>query len=349
MSRISSHSERPTTLPIPRALRISAAAALLIMVSLSAHALDPKLKLSQYVLDNWQIPQGLPQSSAQAIARTPDGYLWVGTQEGLARFDGVRFVVFDHANEPAIPDKHISVLYLDAGGRLWIGTRAGVALYANGRFESLSVVPALAHAYVRAVAQGKQGRIWIGTENGLFGIGAAATVSFDATNGLPDNRIRALLEDRDGILWVGTAGGSQRFDGRRFETLNFGGAGAEQITVLHQDPQGTVWLGTDNGSLYRYTQGHFSVAAAAGRLGSIVRALTTDRDGNLWIATHGRPGAFARWKFQRAQHQSVWVERVARTARRRRRKSLGRQLRRGTAATARQQICFRRRARRLAR
>ena len=293
MSRISSNPERPTTLLIPRALRISAAM-LLIMVSLSAHALDPTLKLSQYVLDNWQIPQGLPQSSAQAIARTPDGYLWVGTQEGLARFDGVRFVVFDHANEPAIPDKHISVLYLDTGGRLWIGTRAGIALYVNGRFESLSVMPALTHAYVRAVAQGKQGRIWVGTENGLFGIGAAAAVSFDTTSGLPDNRIRALLEDRDGILWVGTAGGSRRFDGSRFENLNFGGAATEQITALHQDPQRTVWLGTDNGSLYRYAQGRFTAAAGARRLGSIVRALTTDRDGNLWIATHG--GGLVRWR-----------------------------------------------------
>ncbi len=191
---------------------------LLIMVSLAAHALDPTLKLSQYVLDNWQIPQGLPQSSAQAIARTPDGYLWVGTQEGLARFDGVRFVVFDHANEAAIPDKHISVLYVDTAGRLWIGTRAGIALYEHGHIETLNVMPTLAHAYVRAIAQGKQGRIWVGTESGLFGIGDGTAVSFDSTSGLPDSRIRALLEDREGVLWVGTAAGSQRFDGNRFQS-----------------------------------------------------------------------------------------------------------------------------------
>ena len=293
MSRIRNHPERPTTLLIPRALRASVAL-LLIMVSFSAHALDPALKLSQYVLDNWQIPQGLPQSSAQAIARTPDGYLWVGTQEGLARFDGMRFVVFDHANEPAIPDKHISVLYVDAAGRLWIGTRAGIARYDQGRFESLSVMPALAHAFVRAIAQGKQGRIWVGTERGLFGIGDGPAVSFDSTSGLPDSRIRTLLEDRDGVLWVGTAGGSQRFDGSRFEYLLFGGTASEQITALHQDMQGTVWLGTDNGSLYRYTEGRFSVVAGPGRLGSIVRALTSDRDGNLWIATHG--GGLVRWR-----------------------------------------------------
>jgi len=190
MSRISGHPGRRTTLLIPPALR-ACVATLLLMVSVSAHALDPALKLSQYVLDNWQTPQGLPQVSAQAIARTPDGYLWVGTQEGLARFDGVRFVVFDHGNEAAIPDKHISVLYVDAAGRLWIGTRAGVAVYAQGRFKALTVMPALAHAYVRAIAEGKQNRMWVGTESGLFGIGDGTAVSFDSTSGLPDSRIRA--------------------------------------------------------------------------------------------------------------------------------------------------------------
>ena len=293
MSRSSSNPEQSKALLIPRASRV-AVAMLLILVSFSAQALDPSLKLSQYVLDNWQILQGLPQSSAQTIARTPDGYLWVGTQEGLARFDGVRFVVFDHANEPAIPDKHISVLHVDAAGRLWIGTRAGIALYEQGHMKALSVAPALAQAYVRDIVEGKQGRIWVGTESGLFGIGAGTAVSIDSTSGLPDSRIRALLADRDGVLWIGTAAGARRFDGSRFEDLNFGGAATEQISALHQDIQGTVWLGTDNGSLYRYAQGRFAVAAGAGQLGSIVRALTSDRDGNLWIATHG--GGLVRWR-----------------------------------------------------
>ena len=93
-------------------------AILLIAAGSPAYALDPSLLLSQYVLDNWQIPDGLPQSSAQAIARTPDGYLWVGTQEGLARFDGVRFTVFNSENEAGIPDKQISVLSVDRVGRL---------------------------------------------------------------------------------------------------------------------------------------------------------------------------------------------------------------------------------------
>jgi len=115
-------------------------AILLIAVSHTSFALDPSLQPSQYVLDNWQIPEGLPQTSVQAIARTPDGYLWVGTQEGLARFDGVRFTVFDTGNEPAIPDKYISVLFVDRAGRLWIGTRSGVAVLENGRFKPFTTI-----------------------------------------------------------------------------------------------------------------------------------------------------------------------------------------------------------------
>jgi ligand-binding sensor domain-containing protein len=108
---------------------------LLIAFGTHAFALDPSLTTSQYVLDNWQITEGLPQTSAQTLTRTADGYLWIGTQEGLARFDGVRFTVFDSENEPAIPNKQISVLFLDAEQRLWVGTRAGIALLDHGQFR----------------------------------------------------------------------------------------------------------------------------------------------------------------------------------------------------------------------
>ena len=95
-------------------------AMMLILGCRSAFALDPSLKPSQYLVDNWQIPEGLPQTSAQAIARTPDGYLWIGTQEGLARFDGVRFSVFLSGKDLDIPNKHISTLFVDAAGRLLV-------------------------------------------------------------------------------------------------------------------------------------------------------------------------------------------------------------------------------------
>src|SRR4029077_237182 len=98
----------PTGFPLRNIL-----AFLLLLICGHALALDPSSQPSQYVLDNWQIPEGLPQASVLSIARTPDGYLWVGTQEGLARFDGVRFTAFDSNNEPAFSDTYISALLVD--------------------------------------------------------------------------------------------------------------------------------------------------------------------------------------------------------------------------------------------
>jgi signal transduction histidine kinase/ligand-binding sensor domain-containing protein/DNA-binding response OmpR family regulator len=270
-------------------------AVLLIGVCAQAFALDPSLQPSQYVLDNWQIPEGLPQTSVQAIARTPDGYLWVGTQEGLARFDGVRFTVFDTGNEPGIPDKYITVLFVDRAGRLWIGTRSGVAVLENGRFTAFNKIAGLARAYVRAITEGGAGRLWVGTENGLFEVGGADAHSFDTSSGLRDSRIRTLHEDHAGVLWVGTGVGLQRFDGNHFDAVLLGTGSAEvPVTAIHEDTDGTLWMGTGTGALYRGTGGHFDVVAEPGHLGSIVRALTRDRDGGLWIGTNA--GGLVRWQ-----------------------------------------------------
>jgi signal transduction histidine kinase/ligand-binding sensor domain-containing protein/DNA-binding response OmpR family regulator len=280
-----------------RGRRIRGLLAVLLMgVWAQALALDPSLQPSQYVLDNWQIPEGLPQTSVQAIARTPDGYLWVGTQEGLGRFDGVRFTVYDTGNEPAIPDKYISVLFVDRAGRLWIGTRSGVAVLENGHFTTLSKIAGLEHAYVRAITEGGAGRLWVGTENGLFEVGGpGAPHSFDASSGLTDSRIRALHEDHAGALWVGTGAGLQRFDGSRFDGVRLGTGSADvPVTAMHEDTDGTLWMGTATGALYRGTGAHFDAVAEPGRLGSIVRVLLRDRDGSLWIGTNA--GGLVRWQ-----------------------------------------------------
>src|ERR1700728_4483887 len=99
-------------------------------------ALNPTLLPTQYVFDNWQIADGLPQSTVQTLARTPDGYLWIGTQEGLARYDGARFAVFEPGNESAIPKKNITALHVDKAGTLWIGTRLGLTLFEHGSFRA---------------------------------------------------------------------------------------------------------------------------------------------------------------------------------------------------------------------
>ncbi len=268
-------------------------AAALVLFCQVAHALNPALTPSQYVLDNWQIPEGLPQTSAQAIARTPNGYLWIGTQEGLARFDGVRFTTFDTENEPSLPSKIISALFVDKVGRLWIGTRSGLAVFENGRFKRIEDIPRLEHAYVRAFDEGKGGRIWIGTEEGLFEIGGGRQLNFDTSKGLEDNRIRSLHEDEDGALWVGEVNALQRLQDGRFDTVSLGPI-AETILSMHEDADGTLWLGTADGALFQRSHGQFEMVAKPGELGSAVRDMARDHDGNLWLATHG--AGLVRWR-----------------------------------------------------
>src|SRR3982074_1919085 len=87
----------------------------------SAFALDPRKAMSQYVHNSWSTNEGLPQDSVNAVVQTSDGYLWIATQEGLARFDGVRFAVFDSSNTRGALGNFVYSLYADRDGSLWIG------------------------------------------------------------------------------------------------------------------------------------------------------------------------------------------------------------------------------------
>jgi len=257
-------------------------------------ALNPALQPTQYVLDNWQIPEGLPQNTVQTLARTPDGYLWIGTQEGLARFDGARFVVFEPGNEGAIPNKNITALHIDKAGTLWIGTRSGLALFEHGQFRRGPQGGELARAFIRAIRESSDGHVWIGTETGVTEIAEDTVRAFDASDGLSDGRVRALEPSADGALWVGTMSGLQRFDGRRFETIPLRSTqGPEPVMSLHEDPDGTLWVGTASGALYRLHGLNLEVLSAGGKFGAAIRAMIRDRDGNLWLAPRG--GGLVRW------------------------------------------------------
>jgi len=293
MARFTASRSRRVT--FARGILEIAAALVALGASTPAGALDPRLAPTQYVADNWQIPEGLPQTSAQAVIRTPDGYLWIGTQEGLARFDGVRFVVFDGSNDTAIPNKHISVLYVDRRDRLWIGTRAGLAVREGGKFSAFLAVPALVHASIRAVLEDNSGQLWVGTDDGLFVLNGTHTRAFDTTSGLRDSGIRALEQDGSGAVWVATAtGGLHRFDGERFDSVHLTSDAMDApVTAMRRGPDGALWLGTGTGALYRRTGSRFDALAAHGELGASVRTLTFDHDGNLWIGTLG--GGLVRW------------------------------------------------------
>src|SRR5580693_6543399 len=123
-------------------------------------ALNPSKALTQYSISHWTQEQGLPQNTIGAIAQTTDGYLWLGTDEGLARFDGYEFVSFSKANGD-LPANSITALAATADGSLWIGTSNGLAQYRGHRFRTFTVKQGLPDNAITALYSDYEGTLWL--------------------------------------------------------------------------------------------------------------------------------------------------------------------------------------------
>ncbi len=269
----------------PRWASVLAACALVAAASLPARALDPAKLVTQYALDRWTTEKGLPQNLVQALAQTRDGYLWLGCQEGLVRYDGARFVVFDRRTTPELPDHSIWSLFEARDGTLWIGTAAGLVAHRDGRFHAAAPVAGV----VTAIAQDREGAIWFGGTSGLKRLveGSDAT-SFTATHGLPSETITALLVDRAGTLWAGTTGGLARWDGTAFRVPSaVARYGRFVVRALAEDRAGQLWVGTQSGLLQLAGERAAWYTTADGLPSNSVWAVREDRDLNLWIGTDG--------------------------------------------------------------
>ncbi|MCP5053180.1 MAG: hypothetical protein GY940_38805, partial [bacterium] len=189
---------------------------LLILLALSspAVALDPGKKITQYVHEVWGVRQGLPQSTVEAITQTRDGYIWVGTEEGLARFDGMRFDIYDRRKVPQLRSNYITTLYEDQSGNLWIGTLGGgLTRMKDGKYTTYSTREGLAHDVVWAIHEDPLGRLWIGTEGGgLNRMKDGKFARYTTIDGLANDKVWVFHEDRSGILWIGTGGGLSSLD-----------------------------------------------------------------------------------------------------------------------------------------
>ena len=278
-------------------LRGALASALLWLCSAAnSWALDPGKMLTQYSLTSWEIPQGLPQNTVEAIAQTPEGYLWFATQEGFARFDGVRFTVFDRSNTPELQSNLVNALLADRRGRLWVGTGKGVLVLERGRFRAYAQAQGLAGNYVRALHEDREGNLWVGSEGGLTRISDGLLTAFGLADGLSDASVRAIHADREGAIWVGTAkGGLQRLVNGRFEAVALGGErAANAVRAFTEGVDGTFWMATSRGDLYRVRAGSVERVPLHGLLGGAVSSLLQDRNGNLWAATLGGLGRVTR-------------------------------------------------------
>src|SRR6476619_6152559 len=147
----------------PAMARLVFCGLLMLTNGLAVMALDPGRGLREFGRQVWLSENGLPQNTVQAIAQTPDGYIWIGTQEGLARFDGVKFDIFDKQNTPALKSNDIRSLLAAHDGALWIATSFGLVRRQNGQFATLTTNEGLPDNNITKVIEDRAGRIWIAT------------------------------------------------------------------------------------------------------------------------------------------------------------------------------------------
>ena len=170
-----------------------AAGCLVLAAPPAAAALDPLKQIRQYMRTVWDTDTGLPQNSVQAVLQTRDGYVWLGTEEGLVRFDGKRFEVFSRDNTPELPGKDVKSLFEAPDGTLWIGMVGGLACLKDGQFTAYSLAHGLSHDWISTVTGDRAGNLWLGTfGGGLLRFRSGTSTALTSRDGLPDNFVWAV-------------------------------------------------------------------------------------------------------------------------------------------------------------
>ena len=210
----------------------------LTVLAFPAAALDPHKTIKQYAHSAWGSEQGLPHTTVPAILQTRDGYMWFGTELGLARFDGVRFAVFDRKNTPELKSNVVRALAEDAQGTLWIGTDGGgLTQYRKGEFLAVSESLGQSNS-AQALYPDRGGGLWIGTSgSGISRWKDGKFTNLTTKNGLGSNIVSTILQDRSGTLWIGTIGaGLSRLTEEGFSSYNNeNGLGSSDVWTLEED------------------------------------------------------------------------------------------------------------------
>ena len=274
------------------------------------------------------VEQGLAQESVTVMLQDRDGFLWLGSQAGLARFDGYQTTVF--RSEPGIPhslsDNWVSALYEDVEGQLWVGTRGGLQRYDAERelFESIALEAGVGRGsgtqLIQAIIADRpgaaSGALWIATGHGLYrlDVGNSETTashqSADRMDGLPDDNVTALAWDRSGHLWVGTAttltrtdSGGKTFQSYRLDEDAVPDSRRNEINALQVGRDGKLWIGTAAGlEVWQLGGGEplrRRFGAEDGFPESDVQTLLQDRQGQVWVGT--RTEGLLSWDPDRAR------------------------------------------------
>jgi signal transduction histidine kinase/ligand-binding sensor domain-containing protein len=286
-------------------LRLGCVPALAGILALQGLALDPTRKVTQYIHRDWTQEDGLPQDTVRAITQTPDGYLWTGTEEGLARFDGYEFVPFNR-RRGALPSNTVLGLDVSGDGTLWTATPSGLVSYSHGVFHTLTRAEGLTDLYIQSVSADQSkgsGKAWVVAGDAVCEVSGTGAHELIVEPKELSHKARIVRAGPDGALWIGGYLGIVRVDGARARIV-------VPLSKLHDimpsslliDPDGTVWSGSQAG-VTRFDPNTNSIrryGTAEGLPDRLIRAMLRDRDGVLWVGTNGGLARFENGRFHAA-------------------------------------------------
>ena len=221
--------------------------------------------------------KGLVDNFVTSIYQDERGALWIGTANGISRYDGASFENFTVRD--GLPDNRVISICEDNKGNLWVATGKGLTLYDGKRWKDIGK-DVLAGVEIRDICQGRSGVMWVGTDRGLFLYDGESWIRFTKEDGLLDDRIHVVYKGEDGMIWVGTKEGLCRFNGKTWETLLSDGSKGYSVYSIYQD-ENDIFVGTFSGLLRYNGEGWRRIVPGRG---TGIRAVYRDSKGRLWIA-----------------------------------------------------------------
>jgi signal transduction histidine kinase/ligand-binding sensor domain-containing protein len=238
-----------------------------------------------HFIRTWQVENGLPQNKVTAVVQARDGYLWVGTYGGLARFDGARFVVFDDNNTPELHSSRITSLFAAPDTTLWIGDESGgVTQFKNGRFQAVPVHASWRGGKISAIAADEAGDVWLMNESGELARVRDGLVLLPPTGAV--SNVVNLTRSSDGKIWVARDGRVSALERGQLRAVDFLGAATNiYVQGIGASRDGGLWVAGD-GLIRKWKDGQWTTNLGEAPWGwGIVTCLAEARSGLLWAGT----------------------------------------------------------------
>jgi signal transduction histidine kinase/ligand-binding sensor domain-containing protein len=253
-----------------------------------AYGLDPESPLFEYVRENWNTETKFPGGAVNAIAQTKDGYLWIGTDKGLFRFDGFSFAQVSFPSNLGASNAPILSLLTDASGDLWVRVQGSDVLrHKNGKFETVTYGAGPGSSHVTAVSKDRNGAVLVSDViEGTFRFEGENAQRVATPKMLPGSSpVISIAETSEGNIWLGTLGASLfLLADNRAAAVN-AAFPERKINCLLPISKEDLWVGSDNG-LYRWNGKDFRREALPSSLGNVqILSLLQDRDSNVWVGT----------------------------------------------------------------